>query len=184
MKNFEYMTSHDLSHDWLASGANRKRSCEEHMLEVQRSQCQRHLRSVSRLGQLTTWLKRCTASLFYVCLSLFLYLHYISPHYSRNCNKNNESFKEKTLEIHLRVRDCIPTILYTFLWVFLILFPLQFHILWEVLCPNTNHTHSECYELLWSFWEALGYAILWWMQLMIIVGSGKLVKTRLGEARW
>ena len=184
MKNFEYKTSRNLSLYWLASGAICKRSREEHMLEVQRSQCYRHLRSVSRLGQLTTWLKRCIVSLFYVCLSLFLYSHYISPHYQRNCNKNNESFKEKTLEIYLRVRDCKPTILYTILLVFLILFPLQFHILWEVLSPNTNHTHSECCELLWSFWEALGYAILWWMQLVIIVGSGKLVKTRLGKARW
>ena len=140
--------------------------------------------SVSQLGQLTIWLARCIASLFCVCLSIFLYPHCISPHYPQNSNKNNVSFREKTLEIHLRVKDCIPKILYTFLLVFLTLFPLQFHILWEVLSPSTNHTHSECCELLWSFWEALGYAILWWMQLVIIVESGKLVKTRLGEARW
>ena len=151
VKNCEYKTSRNLSRDWLANGAACERSREAHMLEVQRSQCQRHLTSVSQLGQLMTWLVRCFASLFCVCLFLFLYPHYISPHYPRNCNKKNDSFREKTLEIHLRVRDCIPTILYTFLLVFLTLFCLQFHILWEVLSPNTNHTYFDCCELLWSF---------------------------------
>ena len=72
-------------------------------------------RIISQLGQLTRWLARCTISLVCV-LSLFLYPHYISSHYPWNCKEN---FREKTLEIHLRVRDCTPTILYTFLLVFL-----------------------------------------------------------------
>ena len=54
-------------------------------------------------------------------LFLFLYPHYKIPHYSRNCKK---SFREKTLEIYWRVRDCKPTILYTFLLIFFTLFPL------------------------------------------------------------
>ena len=66
-----------------------------------------HLASGSWLSQFATWLARCFTSCF-VCLSSFLYPHYISPHYPRNCK---ESFREKTLEIHLRVRDCKPTIL-------------------------------------------------------------------------
>ena len=70
---------------------------------------------ILRLGQLVTWLMRCTASLFCVIYS-FLYPQYINPHYPWNCKGN---FKEKILEIHLRVGDCTPTILYTFLLVFL-----------------------------------------------------------------
>ena len=66
---------------------------------------------ISRLGQLT----RCIASLFCVLFS-FLYPHYKSPHYPWNCKKN---LREKTLEIHLRVRDCTPTILYKILLIFL-----------------------------------------------------------------
>ena len=69
----------------------------------------------SWLGQLVRWPARCIANLFCV-LYLFLYPHYKSPHYPRNCKDN---FREKTLEIHLRVRDCTPIIIYTFLLVFL-----------------------------------------------------------------
>ena len=163
MKNFKYRTSRDLSHDWLTSGATCKKSREEHMLEVQRSQCQRHLTSVSRLGQLMTWLTRCIANLFYVWLSFFFFTYTIYVYITHEIVIRTMRVLKRTPEIHLRVRDCILAILYTFLLVFLILFPLQFHILWEILSPNTNHTHSECCELLWSFWEALGYAILWWM---------------------
>ena len=67
---------------------------------------------------LSTWPThdlRCTIILF-VCLSLFLYPHYINSHYPINCKEN---FREKIPEIHLRVRDYILTILYTFFLVFL-----------------------------------------------------------------
>ena len=58
---------------------------------------------------------------YFMCFSSFLYPHYKNSHYSQNCK---ESFREKTLEIHLRVRDCKLTIRYTFLLVFFTLFPL------------------------------------------------------------
>ena len=95
----------------------------------------------------------------FVCFSSFLYPHYISLYYPQNCEK---SFREKTLGIHLRARNWKITVLYTFLLVFLTLPLTKFHILWEVFSLNTNYTHSECCELIWSFWEALGHAILWW----------------------
>ena len=101
--------------DWFKSRVTRKRSREEHMLEVETFKCGWYLTSSSRLGQLVTWLVRCTASLF-VCLSSFLYPHYKSSHYPWNCKEN---FREKTLEIHWRVKDCLPIILYTFFLVFL-----------------------------------------------------------------
>ena len=72
-------------------------------------------RGISWLGQLVRWLVRCAASLLSV-LSSFLYPHYKSPHYPWNCKEN---LREKTLEIHLRVRDCTPTILYKILLIFL-----------------------------------------------------------------
>ena len=71
------------------------------------------LDGISRVAR--TWLARCIANLF-VCFSSFFYSHYISPHYPQNCK---EIFIKKILEIHLRVRDCTPTILYTFFFVFL-----------------------------------------------------------------
>ena len=108
------------THDWLVSGATREKSHEEYMLEVERLKCRWHLVSGSQHGQLATWLMRCTASLF-VCFFPFLYAHCKSPHYPWNCKEN---FREKTLEIHWRVKDCLPTTLYTFLLVFLILLPL------------------------------------------------------------
>ena len=78
--------------DCLASGATCEKSCEEHMLEVQRSQVLREFRK-----WLTTWptckmLGQAIAKM----LSTFLYPHYKSPHYPRNYK---ESFREKTLEI-------------------------------------------------------------------------------------
>ena len=58
---------------------------------------------------------------FKVCFPNF-FTHYISPYYPRNC-KN--TFRKKTLEIHLRVRDCKPTIIYTISLSFPLLLPLQ-----------------------------------------------------------
>lgn len=44
----------------------------------------------------------------FVCLSSFFNPHYKSLHYPQYCKEN---FKEKTIEIHWKVRDCLPTIL-------------------------------------------------------------------------
>ena len=70
---------------------------------------------ISQLGQLVTWPTKCTANLVFVLFSFF-YPHYINPHYPWNCK---EDFREKNLKIHLRVKDCTSTILYTFPLVFL-----------------------------------------------------------------
>ena len=52
----------------------------------------------------------------------FLYQHYISLHYPWNCK---ELLREKTLTIHLKVRDCKPTIICTIFLSFPLLLPLQ-----------------------------------------------------------
>ena len=111
MKNCEEQNNSWLACKWLASG----QSAKGHM----RSTCWKLKnqvpKGISHLGQLARWPTRCIANPFCM-LSSFLYPHYISSHYPQNCKDN---FREKTLEIHLRVRDCTPTILYTFLLVFL-----------------------------------------------------------------
>ena len=132
--------------DWLAIASTCEKSCEKLITEVQMSvvlECFCDL--------LTTWLTYNWPLGFYVTLPL-LHLHYINPYYLQNCKK---SFKEKTLEIYLGVRECHPSIIYTFLLVFFTLYPLNFHIPWEELSLNKIHTHSECREQFRSIWEAL-----------------------------
>ena len=87
---------------------------------------------------------------FLVCLFSFLYQHCINPHYSWNVRRtriiHKKLLREKTLAKHLRVRGCLPTILY------IISLELPFtptssstyH--WKVLSPNTYLTNSECWE--------------------------------------
>ena len=72
----------------------------------------------------------------------FLYQHYISPHYPRNCMK---TFREKTLAIHLRVKVCIPIIIYTISLSFFLLPPLQLQILERFLTQTLTSPLSECW---------------------------------------
>ena len=112
MRNCEDRSTHDL----LATSSWVEQPTKGHV----RSTCW-NLKSFSAWWHLTsdlTQLARCTAS-YFVCLSSFLYPHYKKLHYPQNCKEN---FREKTLEIHLRVRDYTPTILYTFLLVFFYLY--------------------------------------------------------------
>ena len=128
---------------WLACvWTTHERPSEKYMLEVEESSAKRHL---------TTLPTRDLASLFCVLYS-FLYPHYKNPRYPRNC-------KENFREIHLRVRDCISTIIYTFLLVFLYSYlsnyifmrgskpkhiPHQIWVLWVVLVPmgSIGWSHS------------------------------------------
>ena len=63
---------------------------------------------------------------FWNVFFLFIYQHYIRSHYPQYCK---EFFREKTVAIHLRVRDCKPTIIYTNFLSFPLLLPLQLQIL-------------------------------------------------------
>ena len=73
----------------------------------------------------------------------FIYQHYIRSHYPQYCK---EFFREKTVAIHLRVRDCKPTIIYTNFLSFSLLLLLQFQILEmfliETLMPNLSIERS------------------------------------------
>ena len=122
VKNCEEQEILWLACDWLVTTATHERPHEEHMLEVQ-------------MTQVSKAINNC-----FMCVSLFpffLYLHYKSLNYPQNCKK---SFRKKTLEIHWRVRDCKPTIIYTFLLVFFTIFPLPLSYLKRRFYPNTTHT--------------------------------------------
>ena len=82
------------------------------------------------------WLAKLSAWWFWVCLFIYLYQYYINSYYPRNCKKkkkivvfSNKFLREKTLAKHLRVRDCLPTIIYTISLKFPLLLPLHLHIL-------------------------------------------------------
>ena len=90
----------------------------------------------------------------------FLYQHYISLHYPWNCK---ELLIEKTLTIHLKVRDCKPTIIYTIFLSFPLLLPLQLQNL-EIIFSNTYLTQFEFWVKFWYMWEALEETIDWRMQ--------------------
>ena len=85
--------------DWLASGPTCERSCEMHMLEVERISTRLYFAShfVTRPAS-NSW--NSLLETFLSVLFSFLYPHYINPHYPWNCK---ETFKEKTLAKHLRV---------------------------------------------------------------------------------
>ena len=105
-------------------------------------------RLISQLGQLVTWLARCTTSLFCV-LSSFIYPYYISSHYPQNCKEN---FREKTLEIHLRVGDFTPTIPCTFLLVILFSY-LSNSILFEMFLAQTRTLPiMSCFGACGKYW--------------------------------
>ena len=106
------------------------------------------LRVIRNSSQVTSDPQNSLPDCFWVCLFSFLYQHYINPHYPQNVRSRRSIHKkllrEKTLTKHLRVRDCLPTILY--------IISLEFPFTptspsthpWEVLSPNTYLTHSKC----------------------------------------
>ena len=104
-----------------------------------------------------------------LCLFSYLYQYYINSHYPRNVRRtrsvHKKLFREKTLAKHLRVRDCLPTILN----IISLEFPFTLTSLsthpWEVFSLNTYLTHFEYWEKFWCLWEALEEAIEWRMQL-------------------
>ena len=73
-----------------------------------------------------------------------------------------ECFWEKTLTWDLKI--FIPTILYKIHCGFSSTPTSPFPYPWEVDCPNTYHTISECQVRFWCCWKVLKEAKLWQMQ--------------------
>ena len=86
------------------------------------------------------WLTKLSTWLFWICLFSYLYQYYINPHYPRNCKKNKEflqeTFKRETPAKHLRVRDCLPIILYIISLKFPLLLPFHLRILERFLAQT------------------------------------------------
>ena len=111
VKNYEEQANSRLAHNLFASGQLTKGHMRNTCWKLKSQVPESISWLISQLGQLV----RCTASMLSV-LSSFLYSHYKSPHCPQNCK---ETFRGETLEIHLRVRDCKPTIIYIFLYSYL-----------------------------------------------------------------
>ena len=164
-----------LASDCLVIADPRNKPYEKHMLEFEES-----------MTGWISWLIRDSSqglsdprnSLLDCFLSLtfpILYQHYINSHYPRNVRRRSihkKLLREKTLAKHLRVKDCLPTILYIISLKFTFTPTSPSTHPWEVLSPNTYLTHFECWEKFWCLWEVLEEAIKWRMQSSGIVGSG------------
>ena len=88
------------------------------------------------------------------CFSILAYLlHRVFTQTVYTYTLREVLFKEKILDITLRVRDChTHNPLHNHLWFFQLL-PLHIQILERL--PNTYHTHSKCKVKFLCFWEAL-----------------------------
>ena len=105
VKIYEEKWSSRLAHEWTT----RERLHEKHMLESKQSFARlyfgRHFTTLPTrewLAKLSAWM--ILKSVFLISLHI-----HMSIHYPRTCK---ETFREKILAIHLRVRDCKPTIIY------------------------------------------------------------------------
>ena len=125
-------------------------------------------------GQVASDLWNSLPDYFLVCLFFFLYRHYINPYYPQNVrcwrSIHKKLLREKILAKHLRVRDCLPIILYIIFLEFPFIPTSPSTHPWEVLSLNTYLTHFECWEKFWFLWEALEKAIEWRMQSGRITG--------------
>ena len=123
--------------DWLTTADLRNKLREKHMLEFEESLTGWILQVIRYSGQVTNHPRNSLPDYFLVCLFSFLYKHYINPHYPRNVRRTRSIHKkllrEKTLAKHLRVIDCLPTILY----IISLEFPFT---------PTSPSTRSECWE--------------------------------------
>ena len=98
-RTVKFTTCSWLTREWTTC----EKSCEKHNMEAEQSFARLYF-----MSHFATWPTRelpakIFAWMILIVLSSLLYLHYISPYYPWNCNK---TFREKTLTIHLRVRDC------------------------------------------------------------------------------
>ena len=104
-----------------------------------------HFTSHFAIGPTHKWPTKFSIWLILNVLSLLLYLHYINSYYPWNCN---ETFREKILEIHLRVRDCKLTIIYTISLSFPLLLLLKLHIFESFLAQthtSPNLSVENCF---------------------------------------
>ena len=102
------------------------------------------------LAKLFVWRK------IIICFTMSLPTWYI-PSLPTNCN---ECFLERNpYKYTWELEIVIPTIIYTFLCGFPQTPTSPSLDPWEVVSPNTYHTHIECKVRFWCYWEVLEEAI-------------------------
>ena len=155
---------------WLVKQAK----CETHD-GIWRVHDKQDFASDSRLGPSYEWPAKFTVWLLFEFDFSHSLLTLYKPSLPMKCKKKKEylqeTFERETLAKHLRVRDCLPTILYIIFLKFQFTSTSPTTHPWEVLNPNTYHTYFECWEKFWCLWKALEEAIEWQMQLGGIAGS-------------
>ena len=92
--------------------------------------------------------------------------------------------RKKTLAKHLRVRDCLPTIVYTISLKFHSLLPLHLHILEWFLAQTLTSPILSVERSFGAYGKHWKKPLSGRCNLELIAGSGQLVKTWLHEARW
>ena len=117
--------------------------------------------SHERPAKLSTWL-------FFSVPFLIPLPTLYKPSLPMKCKKNKNIHKkllrEKILAKHLRVRGCLPTILYIISLELPFTHTSPSTYPWGVLSPNTYLTHSKFWEKFLCLWEALKEVSEWWMQ--------------------
>ena len=92
--------------------------------------------------------------------------------------------RDKTLAKHLRVRDCIPTIIYSISLKFPLFLPHHLHIFERVLAQTLTSPNLSVKISFGAYGKHWKKPLSGGCNLELIVGSGQLVKTWLREARW
>ena len=92
--------------------------------------------------------------------------------------------REKTLVEHLRVRDYLPTIIYTISLKFPLLLPLHLHILERFLAQTLTSPILSVERSFGAYAKHWKKPLSGGCNLELIAGSKQLVKTWLNEACW
>ena len=158
-----------LTRNWLAIADPRNRPHEKHRLEFEESLTGWISWVIRDSSQVASDPQNSPPNYILVCLIKI-------PHYPWNVKSwrsiHKKLLRDETLAKHLRVRNCLPTILYIISLEFPFTpTPPPIHP-WEVLSLNIYLTHSKCWEKFWCLWKALEGAIEWWTQSGRIAGFG------------
>ena len=101
---------------------------------------------------------------------------------TRSFSKKN--LREKILAKHLRVRDCLPTIIYTISLKFPLLLPLHFHFLERFLTQTLTSPILSVERSFGAYGKHWKKPLSGGCNLELIAGSGQLVKTWIRKTCW
>ena len=132
--------------DLLMTTDPRNKPHDKHMLEFEESLTGWISWVIRDSGQVASDPRNSLPDCFLSVPFSILYQYYVNPHYPQNVTRKSihkKLLRAKTLAKHLRVRNCLPTILYIISLEFPFTLTSPFTYPWEVLSLNTFFTHSE-----------------------------------------